>query len=300
MQSTEVIETLQGIRDQVETHLRGVREYRAFLSIQVAMDEIAHVGELHSPLEAVREGVRQRLNDLREYRALLAVEKSITDIAGVLGLLDEIAPRPAPQAPVSEPAPANVVATEVAAKEEATSEEQPVVAQTQEQFIAAPSEPPPLPAEVFVVTSAPEAIATSEVIATSDVIAASQVMAAPAEVASAPAFTEVHANAPVPAFAENTPFYASEQQAADIIVPAEIAAAAPLPFETPAPGVDQDIDSLRLALGAAPVEANEPPAPLVVAESNPTNEPPGIGSEHVQEEPQQTAPEHDPAIAKVA
>ena len=94
MQSTEVVESLQNIRDQVETHLRNVREYRAFLSIQAAMDEISHVGELHSPLESVCEGVKQRLNELREYRALIAVEKSIVDISGVLGLLDEITPPP--------------------------------------------------------------------------------------------------------------------------------------------------------------------------------------------------------------
>ncbi len=139
MQSAEVLKSLSNIRNEVETHLRTVKEYRAFLAIQTAMDEISHVGELHSPLEDVREGVRARLNETREYRALLAVEKSITDISGVLGLLDEIKPRPV--ATVAAVAPTEPVFADVAAEahveEQAAAQPEAVAAET---AAAAPSD----------------------------------------------------------------------------------------------------------------------------------------------------------------
>jgi hypothetical protein len=278
MQSTEVVESLQNIRDQVETHLRNVREYRAFLSIQAAMDEISHVGELHSPLGDVCEGVKQRLNELREYRALIAVEKSIVDISGVLGLLDEITPRPAAQPPAVEPAPAEVVVAEVAAAEiasETKTEEQPAIQQ---------SEPAPQqPVEAAVAVEAPEAL---------------PVQAEPA-VAWAPSGIEVD-TAPPPAIAEIPAIEVSAPQPSEIFVPMEVVTD-PIPAPAAAwPDVDHDVDSLRVALGTDQAQASEAPAPLVAAESNPGSESAGIGSEHVQEEPQQTVPEHDPAIAKVA
>ena len=276
MQSTEVVESLQNIRDQVETHLRNVREYRAFLSIQAAMDEISHVGELHSPLENVREGVKQRLNELREYRALLAVEKSIVDISGVLGLLDEITPRPAAQQPAAEPAPAEVVVPEVAVAEiaaEAKTEEQPAILH---------SEPAPQPLEAAVTVEAAEA---------------ASVPAEPA-IAWAPSGVEVD-TAPPPAIAEIPAFEVSAPQASEIFVPVEMVAdSSPAP-ETASPDVDHDIDSLRVALRTVEAQASEAPAPLGAAVSNPAGEPAWIGSER-GEEPQQTVPEHDPGIAKVA
>ena len=274
MQSTEVVESLQNIRDQVETHLRNVREYRAFLSIQAAMDEISHVGELHSPLESVCEGVKQRLNELREYRALIAVEKSIVDISGVLGLLDEITPRPAAQPQGAEPAPAEVVVAEVAAAEiapEAKTEEQPAILH---------SEPAPQPLEAAVTVEAAEA---------------ASVPAEPA-IAWAPSGVEVD-TAPPPAIAEIPAFEVSAPQASEIFVPVEMVADSSPALETASPDVDHDIDSLRVALRT--VEASEASAPLGAAVSNPAGEPAWIGSER-GEEPQQTVPEHDPGIAKVA
>jgi hypothetical protein len=300
MQSTEVLESLSNIRGQVEAHLRNVKEYRAFLSIQAAMDEISHVGELHSPLESVREGVRQRLTDLREYRALLAVDKSMTDIAGVLGLLDEIAPRPAASA-VAEPAPAEAIATEVAATDvaatevaatqaaaaevaaETQSEDQPAVAQTESSAPLAESSAP-LFAEVAAVAAASEA--TPEPI---------EIVAASAPIEAEAATTEAQPTAETPAFA------VSAAQAADIIVPAEMVADAPPAFETTPTTADEDVESLRVALGTDQILAPETPTdPLVVAESNPATEVSGIAPEQLQPEPQQTVPEHDPAIAKVA
>jgi hypothetical protein len=267
--------------------------YRAFLSIQAAMDEISHVGELHSPLESVREGVRQRLTDLREYRALLAVDKSMTDIAGVLGLLDEIAPRPAAAA-VAEPAPAEAIATEVAATDvaatevaatqaaaaevaaETQSEDQPAVAQTE-------SSAPPL---VEIAAVAPASEATPEPI---------EIVAASAPIEAEAATTEAQPITETPAFAVST------AQAADIIVPVEMVADAPPAFETTPTTADEDVESLRVALGTDQILAPETPTdPLVVAESNPATEVSGIAPEQLQPEPQQTVPEHDPAIAKVA
>jgi hypothetical protein len=293
MQSTEVLESLSNIRGQVEAHLRNVKEYRAFLSIQAAMDEISHVGELHLPLESVREGVRQRLTDLREYRALLAVDKSMTDIAGVLGLLDEIAPRPAAAA-VAEPAPAEAIATEVAATDvaatevaatqaaaaevaaETQSEDQPAVAQTE-------SSAPPL---VEIAAVAPASEATPEPI---------EIVAASAPIEAEAATTEAQPITETPAFAVST------AQAADIIVPVEMVADAPPAFETTPTTADEDVESLRVALGTDQILApGTHTDPLVVAESNPATEVSGIAPEQLQPEPQQTVPEHDPAIAKVA
>jgi hypothetical protein len=287
MQSTEVVESLRNIRDQVETHLRNVREYRAFLAIQAAMDEISHVGELHSPLGDVQEGVKQRLNELREYRALLAVEKSITDISGVLGLLDEINPRPAaqPQAAAGE--------VSVQVQDQVQDQQQPVTAQT---------ESAPQPAEAFVMAPAAEAAP-----ALADFVAA-----APGEVEAATTQAEPAA----------TEFAISEvgiaAQAVDIVVPTDFAANPPQAFEAAPSGFQQHFDSQQdaaMPTPAQPIESAQPwessqpiesSVPLEPTGWTPANEAPGFGSEHFQhephqQEPQQTVPDHDdPAIAKVA
>jgi hypothetical protein len=276
MQSTEVVDSLRNIRGEVEAHLRNVKEYRAFLSIQAAMDEIAHVGELHSPLEGVREGVRQRLNELREYRALLAVEKSITDIADVLGLLDEIAPRPV-ASPAPEPAAVDAVATEVAVTAvtaEVTSEEQ---------LVTAPSEPAPQPAEAAVATEAAEAVP------------------APTEVVAAAAPSEAQAvTTPAEATAEIPATEADASQAVDIVVPAELLADAAATSEVAPIHAEQDFDPQHVVPAAASVQAAESPIPLVAAESNPEGAPSDFGSAHAQQESHQTVTEDDQVIAKVA
>jgi hypothetical protein len=272
MQSTEVVDSLRNIRGEVEAHLRNVKEYRAFLSIQAAMDEIAHVGELHSPLEGVREGVRQRLNELREYRALLAVEKSITDIADVLGLLDEIAPRPV-ASPAPEPAAVDAVATEVAVTAvtaEVTSEEQ---------LVTAPSEPAPQPAEAAVATEAAEAVP-----APTEFVAA----AAPSEAEAAQATAEIPATE------------ADASQAVDIVVPAELLADAAATSEVAPIHAEQDFDPQHVVPAAASVQAAESPIPLVAAESNPEGAASDFGSAHTQQESHQTVTDDDQVIAKVA
>jgi hypothetical protein len=81
-------------------------------------------------------------------------------------------------------------------------------------------------------------------------------------------------------------------------VPAEIFAEASTASETTT-HAEQDVESLRVALGTDQAQATESPAPLeVAAESNPEAAPSSIGSEH--EEAQQTVPDHDEVIAKVA
>jgi hypothetical protein len=241
------------------------------------MDEIAHVGELHSPLEGVREGVRQRLNELREYRALLAVEKSITDIADVLGLLDEITPRPN-ASPAAEPAAVDAVDTEVAAT--AVSAE----VTNEEQLVTAPSEPAPQPAEAAVATEAAEAVpAPTEFVA-----------------ASAPSEAEV-VTTPAEAIAGIPAAEADASQAVDIVVPAELVADAAAVTEATSTDAERDVDALRAALGTSEVQGTEPPAPLVAtAESNPEGAPSDFGSEHAQQQSHQAVPEDDQAIAKVA
>jgi hypothetical protein len=279
MQSTEVVDSLRNIRGEVEAHLRNVKEYRAFLSIQAAMDEIAHVGELHSPLEGVREGVRQRLNELREYRALLAVEKSITDIADVLGLLDEIAPRPVASplaSPAAEPAAVDAVTTEAAVTAvtaEVTSEEQ---------LVTAPSEPAPRPAEAAVATEAAEAVP------------------APTEFVAAAAPSEAEAvTTPAQATAEIPATEADASQAVDIVVPAELLADAAATSEVAPIHAEQDFEPQHVVPAAASVPA-ESPIPLVAAESNPEGAPSDFGSAHAQQESHQAVPDDDQVIAKVA
>lgn len=99
MRDIGVIQSLEQIRDRVKEQLLSVKEYRAFLAVQKAIDEISEVREIVTSLETVRDQVQDRLNGVREYRALLAVEKSIADISDVLGILEEAAPAvPAPEA----------------------------------------------------------------------------------------------------------------------------------------------------------------------------------------------------------
>ena len=270
MQSNEVLESLSNIKGQVEAHLRNVKEYRAFLAIQAAMDEISHIAELVSPLESVKDGVRQRLNDLREYRAMLAVEKSITDIANVLGLLDEIAPRPAHQGFTAEPAPSATVAADV---------------NDQQQSASAQTEPAAQSAEVTIA------------------IAASKGVAAPALADNAPAPQPVEVSivtTPAQAIAGTAPIDFAAAQREDVPLAAAVATHAPVASDAVVTGIEQEVDTMGLALGASSVPTTEHPVPSASPESKPESEALGIVSGQAQEEPAQAMQEHDPAIAKVA
>ncbi|MBZ0146891.1 MAG: hypothetical protein K8F62_05020, partial [Pseudorhodoplanes sp.] len=71
MRDIGVIQSLEQIRDRVKEQLLSVKEYRAFLAVQKAIDEISEVREIVTSLETVRDQVQDRLNGVREYRALL-------------------------------------------------------------------------------------------------------------------------------------------------------------------------------------------------------------------------------------
>lgn len=103
MRDIEVIQSLEQIKDRVKNQLLGVKEYRAFLAIQKAIDEISEIGAIVTSLEASRDQVQDRLNGVREYRALLAVEKSIADISDVLGILEDTAPASVVSMPETQP-----------------------------------------------------------------------------------------------------------------------------------------------------------------------------------------------------
>jgi hypothetical protein len=192
-------------------------------------------------------------------------------------LLDEIAPRPVASplaSSAAEPAAVDAVATEVAVAE-VTSEEQ---------LVTAPSEPAPQPAEAAVATEAAEAVP------------------APTEVVAALASSEAQVvTTPAEAIAETPATEANASQAVDIIVPAELLADAAPVTEATSTDAEHDVDALRAALGTSEIQGTEPPAPLVAAaESNPEGAPSDFGSEHAQQESQQTVPDHDQVIAKVA
>jgi hypothetical protein len=67
--------------------LQNVPEFRAFLAIKTAIEEIANIPDLMACLEPAKTKIMDRLMKVREYQALLAVEKSITEISEVLGVL---------------------------------------------------------------------------------------------------------------------------------------------------------------------------------------------------------------------
>ena len=85
--SSDVLKSLETIREKVKARLMNVPEYRAFLAIQKAIAEISEVEDLVVQLDLGKQMVVERLMAVREYRALLVVEKSITDISEVLAVL---------------------------------------------------------------------------------------------------------------------------------------------------------------------------------------------------------------------
>ena len=152
MQSNEVIQSLQNIKGQFETHLLNLREYRAFQSIQNAISEISELTDLVAPLENVKQGVQERLHKFREYRAMLTVDKSIADISEVLGVLSEIVlPAATPRPPEMHTAPAAEAPVPQALPERETparaaSAERPQIASQHDMEAARAAEAPVPPA----------------------------------------------------------------------------------------------------------------------------------------------------------
>jgi hypothetical protein len=87
LQSPGVIQSLEGVRVRVVEQLTNVPEFRAFLAIGTAIEEVANIPDLMACLEPAKTKIIDRLMKVREYQALLAVEKSIKEISEVLGLL---------------------------------------------------------------------------------------------------------------------------------------------------------------------------------------------------------------------
>lgn len=87
LQSPGVIQSLEGVRARVVEQLTNVPEFRAFLAIGTAIEEVANIPDLMACLEPAKTKIIDRLMMVREYQALLAVEKSIKEISEVLGLL---------------------------------------------------------------------------------------------------------------------------------------------------------------------------------------------------------------------
>jgi len=87
LQSPGVIQSLEGVRARVVEQLTNVPEFRAFLAIETAIEEVANIPDLMACLESAKTKIIDRLMKVREYQALLAVEKSITEISEVLGVL---------------------------------------------------------------------------------------------------------------------------------------------------------------------------------------------------------------------
>jgi hypothetical protein len=87
LQSPGVIQSLDGVRARVVEQLMNVPEFRAFLAIETAIEEVANIPDLMACLEPAKTKIMDRLMKVREYQALLAVEKSITEISEVLGVL---------------------------------------------------------------------------------------------------------------------------------------------------------------------------------------------------------------------
>jgi hypothetical protein len=88
-QTSDVIRSLETVRERVKQRLTKVPEYRAFLAIETPMAEVAHIPELHAHLETAKQKILERLALTREYQALLTVEKAIKEISEVLDVVGD-------------------------------------------------------------------------------------------------------------------------------------------------------------------------------------------------------------------
>jgi hypothetical protein len=103
-QTSDVIRSLETVRERVKQRLTKVPEYRAFLAIETPMAEVAHVPDLHAHLETAKQKILERLTLTREYQALLTVEKAIKEVSEVLEVMGDDGDFEAAPAPVATPA----------------------------------------------------------------------------------------------------------------------------------------------------------------------------------------------------
>jgi hypothetical protein len=98
-QTSNVIQSLENVRERVKQRLTKVAEYRAFLAIEKPIAEVADIPDLRAHLETAKEKILDRLKQTREYQALLTVEKAIKEISEVLEVVgDDGHPDAAPAA----------------------------------------------------------------------------------------------------------------------------------------------------------------------------------------------------------
>jgi hypothetical protein len=83
-QTSNVIQSLENVRERVKQRLTKVPEYRAFLAIDKPMTEVAGIPDLLVHLETAKQKILERLKLTREYQALLTVENAIKEISEVL------------------------------------------------------------------------------------------------------------------------------------------------------------------------------------------------------------------------
>jgi hypothetical protein len=118
-QTSNVIRSLENVRERVKQRLTKVPEYRAFLAIDKPMAEVADIPDLLPPLETAKQKILDRLKLTVEYQALLTVDNAIKEISGVLEIVGEetsldavqvAAPAPPPaKAPTAVPTEAPIV-----------------------------------------------------------------------------------------------------------------------------------------------------------------------------------------------
>jgi hypothetical protein len=103
-QASNVIRSLENVRERVTQRLANVPEYRAFLAMDKPMAEVADIPELLPHLEAAKQKVLDRLKLRAEYQALLTVDNAIKEISDVLEVIGEDAAADVAPAQVAAPA----------------------------------------------------------------------------------------------------------------------------------------------------------------------------------------------------
>jgi hypothetical protein len=89
LQTSNVIWSLEDVRERVTQRLTNVPEYRAFLAIEMPIAEVSQIPDLLVHLETAKQKILDRLNIIREYQSLLTVNKAIKEISEVLEFLGE-------------------------------------------------------------------------------------------------------------------------------------------------------------------------------------------------------------------
>ena len=88
-QTSNVVQSLENVRERVKQRLTKVPEYRAFLAIEKPIAEVAGIPDLLAHLETAKQKILDRLKLTREYQALLTVENAVKEISEVLEVMGD-------------------------------------------------------------------------------------------------------------------------------------------------------------------------------------------------------------------